>query len=212
MNTPVMDKIAKLLELSKSPNEHEAMSAMAKAQKLMLEHNIKAEEIKQKEKRGYQFGRNRVKIAPGKSLANWKRNLLGVIAQHNNCKFYFYRGSGDVLLLGEDHDVSFVLMIYYNMSDVAEKLADVAYAMSNSREHGKTWKNSYYHGFVDRVGERLSTEHQLQNTALMVRKTDALEIYARENVNSKRVNTGVSNYSYDAYSAGYRDGERVKTR
>lgn len=34
------EKIKKLLALSKSPNEHEAQSALAKAQQLMAEHKI----------------------------------------------------------------------------------------------------------------------------------------------------------------------------
>ncbi len=37
---PVLDRIAKLLALAESPNEHEAQAAMSAAQRLMLKHNI----------------------------------------------------------------------------------------------------------------------------------------------------------------------------
>ena len=45
------EKIKKLLALSKSPNEHEAQSALAKAQQLMAEHKISMAEVEDKEKR-----------------------------------------------------------------------------------------------------------------------------------------------------------------
>lgn len=39
---PVLDRIAKLLALAESSNEHEAQAAMSAAQRLMLKHNIEA--------------------------------------------------------------------------------------------------------------------------------------------------------------------------
>jgi hypothetical protein len=39
---PILDRIAKLLALADSPNEHEAQAAMSAAQRLMLKHNIEA--------------------------------------------------------------------------------------------------------------------------------------------------------------------------
>jgi hypothetical protein len=41
-NNPVLERIAKLLALAESPNEHEAQAAMSAAQRLMLKHNIEA--------------------------------------------------------------------------------------------------------------------------------------------------------------------------
>jgi hypothetical protein len=38
----VLERIAKLLALAESPNEHEAQAAMSAAQRLMLKHNIEA--------------------------------------------------------------------------------------------------------------------------------------------------------------------------
>ena len=39
---PVLERIAKLLALAESPNEHEAQAAMSAAQRLMLKHNLEA--------------------------------------------------------------------------------------------------------------------------------------------------------------------------
>jgi hypothetical protein len=41
-SSPVLERIAKLLALAESPNEHEAQAAMSAAQRLMLKHNIEA--------------------------------------------------------------------------------------------------------------------------------------------------------------------------
>lgn len=49
----VLDKIAKLLALAGSPNEHEAQLAMNTAQKLMLKHNLDA--VRAKAARGYVY-------------------------------------------------------------------------------------------------------------------------------------------------------------
>ncbi len=43
MNVKVLDKIKKLLRLAKSSNPHEASLALSRAQKLMIEHNIGAD-------------------------------------------------------------------------------------------------------------------------------------------------------------------------
>lgn len=41
-SSPILDRIAKLLALAESPNEHEAQAAMSAAQRLMLKHNLEA--------------------------------------------------------------------------------------------------------------------------------------------------------------------------
>ncbi len=49
----VLDRVAKLLALAESPNENEAQSAMAAAQKLLLKHNL--EDRKRIHERGYAY-------------------------------------------------------------------------------------------------------------------------------------------------------------
>jgi len=46
MDNKIIEKIQKLISLSDSPNENEAKSAMAKAQELMLKHNIDMRSVK----------------------------------------------------------------------------------------------------------------------------------------------------------------------
>lgn len=47
----IIDKIDKLLRLSRSDNENEARAAMVKAQELIAKHNISREELGQEEER-----------------------------------------------------------------------------------------------------------------------------------------------------------------
>jgi hypothetical protein len=51
--SPILDRIAKLLALAESPNEHEAQAAMNAAQRLMLKYNI--EEVTTGSSRAYSF-------------------------------------------------------------------------------------------------------------------------------------------------------------
>jgi hypothetical protein len=51
--TRIFERIARLLALAESPNQHEAQAAMAAAQRLMLKHNI--DSIQARADRGYTF-------------------------------------------------------------------------------------------------------------------------------------------------------------
>jgi ElaB/YqjD/DUF883 family membrane-anchored ribosome-binding protein len=46
----IVDRIAKLLALATSSNEHEAAAAAAKAQEILTEHNLRLEDIKTEHK------------------------------------------------------------------------------------------------------------------------------------------------------------------
>jgi len=50
---PVLERIAKLLALAESPNEHEAQAAMNKAQELLLRHNLDASDALRKQELGF---------------------------------------------------------------------------------------------------------------------------------------------------------------
>jgi len=52
-DTGVLDRVAKLLALAESSNEHEAQAAMAAAQRLMLKHNI--ESVTRRDRAAYAF-------------------------------------------------------------------------------------------------------------------------------------------------------------
>lgn len=79
----VKEKIAKLLALAKSPNEHEAKQAMLKARELMALHKLREDEcVPEKNKKLVNRG---IGIYCTKRLNSWMVPLSAVIAKNYCC-------------------------------------------------------------------------------------------------------------------------------
>lgn len=83
------EKIKKLLALSKSPNEHEAQSALAKAQQLMAEHKISMAEVEDKEKR--KANEHSAGITYSTRRDPWVLRLSKVISKNYCCESFSCR-------------------------------------------------------------------------------------------------------------------------
>lgn len=77
VESPILDRVAKLLALAQSANQHEAQAAMSAAQRLMLKHNIEA--ISKNADRAYTF---RHLGEPASRVAQSQRLLAGILSQH----------------------------------------------------------------------------------------------------------------------------------
>lgn len=86
------DKIKKLLALSKSPNEHEAQSALAKAQQLMVEHKISMAEVEDKEQR--KAHEHLAGVTYSARRDHWILRLSQVISKNYCCESFSYREQG----------------------------------------------------------------------------------------------------------------------
>lgn len=80
----IHDRIAKLLALADSPNEHEAKAALLKARALMAEHKLRPEDITRKE--NVKVRVETVGIFCTKMTDTWAADLSAVIAGHYCCK------------------------------------------------------------------------------------------------------------------------------
>lgn len=76
----IIDKIDKLLHLSRSDNENEARAAMVKAQELIAKHNISREELGQEEERQV------VTMTSQAFGEEWVQMVAGVIASNFRCR------------------------------------------------------------------------------------------------------------------------------
>lgn len=82
----IKDKIAKLLALADSPNEHEAKAALLKARELMAEHKLRPEEIKKTE--NVKVIVQTIGVVCTKMTDTWCAELSAIIAKHYCCKAY----------------------------------------------------------------------------------------------------------------------------
>lgn len=76
-DTRLLERVAKLLALAESPNEHEAQAAMAAAQRLMLKHNIETVT-----RRGGVVYSHRHLGRPTGRVAEHERTLAAIIGDH----------------------------------------------------------------------------------------------------------------------------------
>lgn len=162
----IKDRIAKLLKLAESPNEHEAKAALIKAKKFMMENKLEMNDINFEEK-------NVVKINTEitfNSLRNsWLIDLSSLIAK-NYCCVTFYtkkynKKNNEVVLCGFEEDVSICNFIFKYAYDCIE-----AWCKNLKKEmkrngypnlHIKKCCNGYASGFV--VGLEESYKKQAES-------------------------------------------------
>lgn len=82
----IQEKIAKLLALADSPNEHEAQVALLKARALMAEHKLRPEDVAAKT--NAKVIRRTVGITCTKMTNPWAATLSAIVAEHYCCKAF----------------------------------------------------------------------------------------------------------------------------
>jgi Protein of unknown function (DUF2786)/SprT-like family len=128
-----LDKIAKLLALAGSPNEHEAQSAMNTAQKLMLKYNLDA--VRVKAARGYIF---KHLGKPSGRVEESSRFLAAILSEH-----------------------FFVQCIWVNVWRVREGRAGSVLEVLGTPENVSMAE--YVHSFLDHTADARWTLHKRQN-------------------------------------------------
>ncbi|MCM1982830.1 SprT-like domain-containing protein [Lyngbya confervoides] len=147
----LVGKIKKLLALSESPYEHEAQSALLKAQQLMQSHAVSDEEIDRSEE-GSELDMPIVRelLVKGKRVpVYWKRSLLMVIAKYYKCQYIEASGQG-IGVYGHRTYVEIVRHLFHYYEEVIEQMA---------RQHqgqGAVFLNNFRSGMVERLTEKLA--------------------------------------------------------
>lgn len=118
----IKDKIAKLLALADSPNEHEAKVALLKARELMAEHKLRPEEVqKMKEEKVI---RDTIDVTCTKMTNIWAVRLSSVIADHYCCRAYRNHRHGEkkvtIGFVGLEEDFEICVRIFKYAFDYVE--------------------------------------------------------------------------------------------
>lgn len=212
----VIERIQKLLALTKSSNPHEAALAAAKAQALLFRHNLSMATVQAGLEDGASpYIADRFHIGGG---TTWRRMLLAAIARNNFCRAVGYKGTPEVGIVGERHNIQVVQYLYGFLVAEIRRLAERGWA--ERRREGeargeRAWKRSFYYGAVQMVSQRLAAQHQASagadsaSTALVALKSRELDVaYAKF---FPKVNPGRRAVvrSDDGYAAGVRAARRI---
>jgi len=147
----IIDKIQKLLALSKSPNEHEAALAADKAQELLATYNIDVSEVEAEEAKT-----SVIKDAVKTKRKAWQRVVRAAAAKMYFCEYYYStydveapqrkRGFATYDLhfyVGEPHSIAVAKMMSEYLIATVWRLA-----RDGSRAYPKRERRRYRNSFV----------------------------------------------------------------
>ena len=224
METAVISKIKKLLELGKSPNENEAATAMLKAQKLLLKHNLDLATVKSATKQtGDEIIEDSLSILRA-GIARWESYLINGIVSTMNCRYFLRmkfdavgRRRSDIVIVGHTTDIKVATYFYEYLIDACNDLAKAhlkgkQFAKQSQR---KLYRESYLYGVTCNVIERLKKQyndtieasHELN--ALIKSKATKVNAFMDANYDLETGKKRKFRYNATALENGMADGKKI---
>lgn len=196
----IIKKIKKLLSLSKSQNENEAISAALKAQKLMVQYDVEERELERNTKKE-KIIETRYEVGTGDK---WKYSLANLIAVNFRCECY-YQARSVMIFYGHETDAVVAKNVYEYLFNIGKRLGKRL--VHKTWREGKSTKgvyNSFVRGFVDGIKTKL--EQQCKALMIVVPKdvSEGFEILTKD---VKRIDTTVSVADDDSYREGVYQGK-----
>jgi hypothetical protein len=136
-------RVKKLLALSKSPNENEAMAALEKAQELIKVYGLGKSECL------YQS----VEVKSTKRYVPWRGLIGGAVSWLYNCHHYRDVGHGTFVFTGDSFDAFMAGEMYTYLAKTIERIA-----RQNIRKNAKAkFRRDFKWGMASRLYDRIET-------------------------------------------------------
>jgi hypothetical protein len=111
----IKDKIRKLLALGSSSNEHEAASAVGKAEKLMTKYHLKKGDV--------DFTQEIIKVeVKNRAVPKWENQLLSACCYPHNC-YVVLTESGEAVITGRHQNVEVSKLMFAYLKETIIRLA-----------------------------------------------------------------------------------------
>ena len=137
----VKRRVKKLLALSKSPNENEAASALRKANELMADYKLTAEQF---------FDYTNAKVKGTKRFIRW-RVVLANAVENLYATYHYSDYEGNIVFIGEELDVFMSTEMYKYLVKTIDRMAK-----QNIRKNAKyKYRQSYRAGIASRLYDRM---------------------------------------------------------
>lgn len=137
----VKRRVKKLLALSKSPNENEAASALRKANELMADYKLTAEQFSEYTK---------AKVKGTKRFIRW-RVVLANAVENLYATYHYTDHEGNIVFIGEELDVFMSTEMYKYLVKTIDRMAK-----QNIRKNAKyKYRQSYRAGIASRLYDRM---------------------------------------------------------
>lgn len=207
----VMDKIARLKQLSERPGTpDEAAAAVSAIQRLMRRHNLTQMQVNSA-KRNTEVGFDKFEADLG-AVQMWRQGLMGAICKYGYCTFLMNAGGRSGYIVGEAHNVVVAKELYEYLVGEINRLATDGWrryrykATTNKR----VWCHAFRVGAADAVVLRIKTDFMAEKKAAVASSNSLVVVYENDlaravqnffpHVTSTRRRMSVSS------SAGYANG------
>lgn len=144
------ERIAHLLALAESPNEHEAKAALLKARELMAKYKLRPEECQKAE--NIKVIRQTVGITCTKMTNTWAVRLSAIIAEHYCCKAFRNHRHGDkkvtIGFVGLEDDFEICTRIFRYAYDCVESRSKAI-----RQEYKGIYTPTYLRGITNAYGD-----------------------------------------------------------
>lgn len=205
------EKIRKLLELSNSSNENEANAALAKANELMKEHNIKQSELESLE-----FDITEAHQDTVGQHFTWTPYLAYACAKLFDCKLVRHPDSRSFTFVGEDENLIMSKSMYEHLFQAWKTICGIDY--KEDRPHNRQrYRKSHGYGFATRVLKRVEEltkerrEEVTESTGkdLVPVRDSAIRQYMETKFRLKKAKSRGIMLNPDAAAKGNAAGEKV---
>lgn len=224
----VLNKIKKLLELSKSSNLNEAESAAAMAQELMFAHKIEVADLEVETGQARPEDPIVEELLEGsdesKRASTWRSVLCNTIADAFGCHVWRVNGTSKINVFGRASDVQTMRYMHGYLARELQRICEAGWQgeRGQTTAHGAIWKRSFYLGAIKTIGQRLKDQHGEQERrfaatgcqALVLVKRDAAAVEEAWKVKFKKSGFQKGRrvdgrQSSDAYELGREAGRKV---
>lgn len=202
MNEQIKKKIKKLLALSKSPNENEAVAALEKARKLMEENGLSEQDCNvYTEEAKYLKSRPLWRYIIAKGVAWINGTVIRIVGDHNLLVVRFHGSETDVFISKE---------MYQYLVKTVNRMAK-----QNIRKNAKNaYINSYKEGMAASLYKRMLQAGELYSWAnKRESQLEAIEKYVVElykvRYETSRIKRKKQKTNNIAFYRGSNDGEKI---
>lgn len=159
MTDKIIDRIQKLLRLSKSSNEHEAALAASNAAALMAEHQISDAQLRVDDPTAPNEAIGDTVVERRGTRIAWRGRIAHGVAASMGCKMY-WRDGGNVSIIGKPSHVAAVTYTYQYLCCEIDRIADEAWEQHQyeARETVRVWKNAFRLGAASVIHSRLHAD------------------------------------------------------
>lgn len=211
----IKEKIAKLLALADSPNEHEAKAALLKARELMVNHKLRPDEVEQQ--KSEKVIRQTIDITCTKLTNSWVTRLAAVIASHYCCKsyrnHYKYEKKITIGFIGLENDFEICVRIFRYAYDcvmsecktLRKKYKDL-YSAAVLRQITNAYGDGFCSGLLDGFQEQERAHEQEWGLVLQTPK-EVMDIVTSMKKGKMFGQMAYSGSEHKFIQKGYQDGQ-----